>query len=217
MVVRNAEINLINDLLLRMAALVETAIGESVKSLVNRDTELARKVIEGDREVNTIDVRIDEECIKMLALTQPMARDLRLITTAMKVTTDLERIGDNAVNIAERAVELNIEPTLKPYVDIPHMGQIAGAMVRDAIEAFVTRDKRLALDVIQRDDEIDDLNEAIFEELSAYMMRDPATVLRAMKVTYISKYLERIADHATNIAEMVVYFIEGKIIRHTIP
>lgn len=212
--VRREELGRLREMLLRMAALVEDSIRDSVKSLVERDSALARRVIEGDRVVNGMDVRIDEECIKLLALVQPMASDLRFITTAMKITTDLERIADNSVNIAERALELNVEPILKPYIDIPTMANIAGGMVRDAIEAFINHDKTLAMDVIMRDDEIDDLHVAILEEVSSIMAKDPSTIRRALKVISVSKYLERIGDHATNIAEVVVYMIEGKIIRH---
>jgi phosphate transport system protein len=146
-----------------------------------------------------------------------MGKDLRLITTAMKITSDLERIADNAVNIAERAVELNEEPLLKPYIDIPRMSRIVQAMVRDTIDAFVNEDVMLAKDVIKRDDSVDDLNEMVWKELMFIMMQDPSTVSRAVKITYISKYLERIGDHATNIAETVVYMVEGKIIRHMLP
>jgi phosphate transport system protein len=146
-----------------------------------------------------------------------MAKDLRFITTAMKITTDLERIADNAVNIAERALELNEEPILKPYIDIPRMKEIAQGMIRDAINAFVNEDKKVATDVIMRDDEVDYLNGAVLKELMFIMTQDPSTVYRAMKISYVSKYLERIADHATNLAEMVIYMVEGRIIRHLPP
>jgi len=214
MTVRSEELENLKELLVKMAALVETAIKHSVESLVERNSDLARETIKGDAKINTLDVKIDEECIRLLALKQPMGKDLRFITTAMKITTDLERIADNAVNIAERAVELNEEPLLKPYIDIPRMSRIVQGMVRDTIDAFIKEDKSLAKDVIMRDDEIDDLNEAIWEELMAIMTRDPSTITRAVKITYISKYLERIGDHATNIAETVIYMVEGKIIRH---
>jgi phosphate transport system protein len=214
MTIRSEKLASVRDLLLRMSALVEEAIGESVRSLVERDSELARKIIRQDHRINAIDVEIDEECIRLIALMQPMATDLRFITTAMKITTDLERIGDYAGNIAERAIELNEEPILKPYVDIPRMTEIAQGMIRDAIGAFIDEDEKMARDVIARDDEVDELNAAVFEELVAIMTRDPDTVSRAVKITYISKYLERIADHSTNVAEMVVYLVKGKIIRH---
>lgn len=217
MPVRSEELERLKEMLLKMAALVESSIRDSVGSLVERDTDLADNVIEDDHKINRLDVEIDEECIRLLALKQPMGKDLRFITTAMKITTDLERIADNSVNIAERAVELDKEPQLKPYIDVPKMRNIAGGMVRDAIDAFVKEDKKLAMDVIVRDDEVDDLNDAVLKELMFIMTQDPTTVSRAMKVSYVSKYLERMADHATNIAEMVIYMVEGKIIRHMAP
>jgi phosphate transport system protein len=186
--------------LLNMASLVKTSISQSVRSLVERDSELARS-----------------ECINLLALRQPMGKDLRFITTAMKITTDLERIADNSVNIAERALELNEEPQLKPWIDVPRMSLTSQSMVKDAIDAFVNEDAELAIRVIERDDEIDDLNAAVMLELMYIMTRDSSTISRAMKISYISKYLERIGDHATNIAEMVVYMVKGRIIRHMSP
>lgn len=203
---------------LKLGSMVEKAISDSIKSLVERNSKLAVDVIDKDPQVNALDVEIDEECIRLIALRQPRAGDLRLITTAMKITTDLERIGDFAVNISERALELNEEPQLKPYIDIPRMAEIAQGMVRDALDAFVKRDSALARDVLTRDDMVDNLNYQVFNELLFFMIQDPRNVSRAVKLTYISKYLERIADHATNIAEMVVYLVEGKIIRHmTVP
>jgi phosphate transport system protein len=217
MPVRAEELEHLKEMLVKMAGLVELSIKNSVKSLTERDSELARKVIKDDHVINTYDVRIDEECIRLLALKQPMGKDLRFITTAMKITTDLERIADNSVNIAERALELNKEPLLKPYIDIPRMREVAQGMVRDAIDAFVNEDKHLAMDVIMRDDEVDDLNQMVLEELMFIMTQDPSTVYRAMKISYVSKYLERIGDHATNVAEMVIYMVEGRIIRHMLP
>jgi phosphate transport system protein len=217
MPVRNVELEHLKETILKMAITVEAAIKDSVRSLVERDSDLARRVIEEDRKINTLDVQVDEECIRLLALKQPMGKDLRFITTAMKITTDLERIADNAVNIAERALELNEEPLLKPYIDIPRMSRIAQGMVRDTIDAFINEDKQLAKDVIMRDDEVDDLNEIVWKELMFIMTQDPYTVSRAVKISYVSKYLERIADHATNIAEMVIYLVDGKIIRHMMP
>lgn len=217
MTVRSSELEHLKEMLLKMAALVEVAIKYSVESLVERESDLARRVINEDHKINTFDVKIDEECIRLLALKQPMGKDLRFITTAMKITTDLERIGDNAVNIAERAIELNQEALLKPYIDIPRMSRIVQGMVRDTIDAFVNDDVRLAKDVIMRDDQVDDLNEMVWKELMQIMTQDPTTVSRAVKITYVSKYLERIGDHATNIAETVVYMVAGKIIRHMLP
>jgi phosphate transport system protein len=213
MAIFDEELRALKDRVLKIGSLVEAAIRDSVRSLVERDSKLARKVIERDHQINTIDVEIDEECIRLIALRQPKARDLRFITTAMKITTDLERMGDLAENIAERAIELNEEPQLKPYIDIPRMAEIAEGMVRDSLDAFVMCSK-LPYEVIKKDDEVDNLNAQVFNELLFYMIQDPNTVTRAIKINYVSKYLERIADHATNIAEMVIYMCKGKIIRH---
>ena len=211
------ELQQLKEKILKMGSMVEEAIKNSVLSLVERDNTLAVNVIDNDRVVNTLDVEIDEEAIRLIALRQPKASDLRFITMAMKITTDLERMGDLAVNIAERALELNEEPILKPYIDIPRMRTIAQRMTRDALDAFVRKDKQLAVDVIIRDDEVDDLKHVVLHDLALFMIQDPTTVTRAMKVSFVAQYLERIADHATNIAEMVIYLVEGKIIRHTIP
>ena len=215
MAVFDEELRLLKERVLRIGSLVEAAIRNSVNSLVKRNSDLARKVIENDHKVNAFDVEIDEECIRLIALRQPKAKDLRFITTAMKITTDLERMGDLAVNIAERAIELNEEPQLKPYIDVPRMAEITEAMVRDALDALVKGCSKIPYEVIKRDDEVDDLNAQVFNELLFFMIQDPGTVSRATRISYVSKYLERIADHATNIAEMVIYMCEGKIIRHT--
>lgn len=211
------ELRELKEKILRMGAMVETAIKDAVSSLVERDSELAREVIKNDPKINALDVEIDEECIRLLAIRQPRAGDLRFITTAMKITTDLERIGDLAEDIAERAIELNEEHILKPYIDIPRMTEIARGMLRDALDALVKGDTGLAMDVIKRDNEVDLLNVQVFNELLFFMIQDPHTVSRATRITYVSKYIERVADHATNIAEMVVYMVEGKMIRHLGP
>lgn len=209
------ELEQLRERVLKLGSMVEKAIQDSVKALVERDSELAREVIKRDHLVNALDVKMDEECVRLIALRQPMARDLRFITTTMKITTDLERMGDLAVNIAERAIELNEEPLLKPFVNIPKMAVITQQMVRDALDAFVTGCSRLPYEVIKRDDEVDDLTVRNFEELLSFMIQDPKIISLAVKRTYIAKYLERIADHATNIAEMIIYMCKGKIIRHT--
>jgi len=214
MAIFDEELRVLKDKVLKIGSLIEAAIQDSVKSLVERDSNLARKVIERDHQINALDVEIDEECIRLIALRQPKARDLRFITIAMKITTDLERMGDLAENIAERAIELNEEPQLKPYIDIPRMAEIAQEMVRESLDAFVMGCSSLPYEVIKRDDAVDNLNAQVFNELLFYMIQDPNTVTRAIKINYVSKYLERIADHATNIAEMVIYMCEGKIIRH---
>jgi phosphate transport system protein len=199
---------------LRLGSLVQKAIHDSVKSLVERKSSLAEKVIKRDQKINNLDVSIDEECIRLCALGQPKARDLRFIATTLKITTDLERMGDLAVGIAKRAIELNKEPQLKPYIDIPRMADIAQEMVRDSLDAFVRGCTSLPYEVIKKDDEIDKLMEQIFNELLFYMLRDQHTISRAIRISYVSKYLERIADHATNIAEMVIYMCKGKLVRH---
>ena len=200
--------------ILYMGGLVEDQIQKAVKSLVDRDSELAKIIIERDHEVNRLDVEIDELCIRLLALHQPAGKDLRFITTGLKITTDLERIGDMSVNTCERALELNQEPQLKPYIDIPRMARIAQRMIRESLDAFVREDTGLALKVCKDDEEIDQLNSQIFREVITFMIEDPHTINRAMKISSISKYLERMADHATNIAEMVIFMVKGKSIRH---
>jgi phosphate transport system protein len=208
------ELDQLKQTLLAMGALVEDQIRRAMQALVERDDRLAREVIERDREVNTYDVGIDETCVELLALHQPTAGDLRFLTTAMKIVTDLERIGDQAVNIAQRALELSPEPPLKPYIDLPRMAARAQDMVRESLDAFVARDAALARAVCARDSEVDALKEQVFRELLTYMMADPTTIPRAIRLILISRFLERVADHATNIAEMVVYLVEGRMVRH---
>ena len=203
--------------LLRMAAQTEDQIDQALTALVTRDSALARVVIERDHQINALDVEIDEESIRLLALHQPAARDLRLVTTAMKIATELERISDLSENVSERVIELNEEPQLKPYIDIPMMGNMARTMVKHSIDAFVRDDAQLARKVLADDDYVDDLMEQLFRELLSYMLEDTRTISRAIRLSFIAKYLERMADHATNIAELVVYLVEGKIIRHTTP
>ncbi|MBI3353597.1 MAG: phosphate signaling complex protein PhoU [Nitrospirae bacterium] len=208
------ELKNLKEKILKLGALVEDQVQNAITALVKRNSKLAQDVIEKDAQVNKIEVEIDEECIRLIALRQPAGSDLRFITTAMKLVTDMERIGDLAVDICERAMELNLEPQLKPYIDIPRMADISMQMLKGALDAFVNRDSKLAQEVCARDDEVDNLNVQIFRELLTFMVEDSHTITRAVRVSYVSKYLERIADHATNIAEMVVYLVEGKIIRH---
>ncbi|MEW6247751.1 MAG: phosphate signaling complex protein PhoU [Nitrospirota bacterium] len=203
--------------LLLMGGLVESQIQGALRALTERDDGLARRVIETDHRVNALDVEVDEDCLRLLALQQPAGRDLRFITTAMKISTELERMSDLAENVSERALELNEEPQLKPYIDIPRMANWAIRMVKDSLDAFVNRDAALARKVIGDDDFVDDLTEQLFRELLSFMLENPKTITRAIRLTFIGKYFERIADHATNIAELVVYMVEGKIIRHTEP
>ena len=208
------ELTKLREEILYMGGLVEDQIQKAVKSLVDRDSDLCNIIIERDHEVNRLDVNIDEQCIKLLALHQPAGRDLRFITTGLKITTDLERIGDMAVNICERALELNQEPQLKPYIDIPRMARISQRMIHESLDAFVREDTELALKVCKDDDDVDQLNAQIFRETLTFMLENVQTISRATKISSISKYLERIADHATNIAEMVIFMVKGKSIRH---
>lgn len=211
------ELAALKEKLLRMGALVEQQLQMAIRALVERDSDLARQVIANDHQVNALDVEIDEECHRLIALHQPMAGDLRFLTTAMKISSELERMSDMAENICERALELNQEPQLKPYIDIPRMAQWAQQMVRESLDAFVNRDSNLARKVCADDDFIDELTKQIFRELLSYMIEDPHTISRAIRISFVSKYIERVADHATNIAELVVYLVEGKIIRHMAP
>ena len=210
------ELDGLKQTLLLMGALVEEQIRRVMQALVDRDDDVARDVIERDREVNAYDVQIDEKCVELLALYQPTAGDLRFLTTAMKIVTDLERIGDQAVNIAQRAVELNREPQLKPYIDLPRMSELAQQMVKSSLDAFVARDTELARRVCADDAAVDALKEQIFRELLTFMMEDPKTIPRAIRLIFISRFLERTADHATNIAEMVIYMVDSKMVRHTL-
>ena len=200
--------------LLEMGGFVEKQIADAIRALVERDDEFARLIIERDRTVNRMEVQIDDTCLRLLALHQPAARDLRLITTALKINTDLERAGDMAENICERVLELCREPQLKPLIDLPRMAAIAQGMLRQSLDAFVREDTELALQVCHQDDEVDQLADQLLRELLTFMLEDPHTISRALRLIFISKYLERLADHATNIAEMVIFMVKGKSIRH---
>ena len=203
--------------ILMMGSLVEDQIRNALIALVERDEALARQVIENDHKVNTFDVEIDEMALDALVRYQPVAKDLRFVTTAMKISTELERMSDLAENICERAIELNEEPQLKPYIDIPHMAERARIMVKESLDAFVKMYSALARKVIHDDDFVDNLTEQLFRELLSFMMENPKTISRAIRLSFIAKYIERLGDHATNVAELVVYMVEGKIIRHTVP
>ncbi|HWR72172.1 MAG TPA: phosphate signaling complex protein PhoU [Nitrospirota bacterium] len=208
------DIDALKERIIKMGGMVEFAIGKSIKALVGRDRDLAVSVIDGDAIINNLDVEIEEECIRFLAIWQPTGSNLRFITTAIKIITDLERMADLAVDICERAVELMEEPPLKPYIDIPRMAEAAQKMLKDSLDSFVAKDADKALAVCEADDFVDNLNHQIFNELLVFMLKDPKNISRAVRITYIAKYLERIADHATNIAEMVVFMVKGKMIRH---
>jgi phosphate transport system protein len=200
--------------LLAMGARVESQIDQSIRALTERDSVLADQVTASDLEVNRLEVEVDELCRKILALRQPAASDLRLITTALKIVTDLERIGDLGVNIAHRAVDLNQVPPLASYVDLPRLAQVAQRQVKQALDAFVTADPQIAEGVLRGDVNLDDLFVKIFNELIAFMLEDSKNIRRATSLISISKYLERIGDHATNVAEMVIYMVRGTDIRH---
>ena len=208
------ELNSLKEKLLRMASLAEESVALAVSSLKERKEELAQKVFNGEETINLLDIEIDRLSLRLLALRQPMAVDLRFITSAMRIASELERIGDQSVNIAQRALELLKLPLLKPLIDIPRMASLVQNMVKDSLNAFVNRDEKLARDVCQRDDEVDDLNDQIFRELLTYMMQDPPTINRAVDLILVGRHLERIADHATNISEDVIYYIKGKTIKH---
>ena len=200
--------------LIQMASMIETAIANAVKSLIERDSELARLVVQSDEQVDALELEIDKQCVDLLALRQPLAIDLRFITSSIKITNNLERMGDLAVNIAERVIPLSQEPQLKPLIDIPRMATITQTMVKDSIDAFVYRDTDLARSVYERDSTVDAMNDQIFRELLTYMMQDPANITRAVHLILISRHLERIADHSTNIAEEVVYIVKAKVVKH---
>ena len=209
------DIEHLKELLLRMGAIVENAMSDSIRALLERDTALAERVIASDTGVDRMELEIDQVTVELIAKMQPAAVDLRFVTTAMKITPELERIADLAVDVAERAIELNREPPLKPLIDIPRMAGMAQEMVRQSLDAFVRRDATLAREVIARDDEVDRLTEQSFRELLTYMLEDSRNISRAIRLTFIGKYFERIADGATNICEMVVYLVEGKVIKHS--
>jgi phosphate transport system protein len=210
----DAELNEIRLRLLEMGGKVEMMIANSMKSLVDRDCALAEQTIAFDAVVNAMEIEIDQKCLHILARRQPAARDLRFVTLALKIVTDLERIGDQCASIAKHALELNKEAQLKPYIDLPRMAEAAHNALKDALDAFVNGDVPAAVKVCQNDHLVDELNEQLQRELLTFMMESPATVGRAMRINSISKYLERIADHATNIAEMVIFMVMGKDVRH---
>jgi phosphate transport system protein len=208
------ELQALKNRLLGMGALVEERVHLAMQALMERRVDAAEAIVAGDVEVNDLQIEIDDRCLKLLALQNPMASDLRLITAAMKINADLERIGDQAVNIAENAVKVAAAPPLRPIIDLPRMAEIAEAMTRDSLDAFVKRDANLARDILSRDDEVDQLKDQIFRVLLTHMMADPGTIERALGLILVSRNLERIADHATNIAEDVIFVVEAKDVRH---
>jgi len=209
------ELKRLNTDLLKMAALAEIAIYKSVESLKDRDKRLAETVVEEDRKIDELELLIEERAIDLLALRQPMARDLRFITTGMKINAEVERIADLAVNIAQRVFELADKPLLKPLIDIPRLAGVARKMVKGAIDAFVNRDENLAKKVILSDPQADDLRNLVQQELiNDYMLKDGTTASRAVPLLLAARHLERICDHATNIAEDVIYMVRAKVVKH---
>ena len=208
------ELRRVREHLLLMGAKVEDIIHGSIRALTDRDSMLAEQMIAVDRKINQLEMDVDELCMQVLARRQPVASDLRFLTTALKLVTDLERIGDLGVNICERVLELNGEPPLKPYVDLPNMTREVQEMLHEALDAFVAGDIERAQRVIARDKNVDAYYTQIFRELLTYMMEDPRNIFRATRLQSIAKYLERIGDHVTNLGEMVVFMVKGKDIRH---
>ncbi len=208
------DIQALMETLLRMGALVEEQISLAVQALQERDSDLAERVIEADDAIDLMELEVDREVLELIAKMQPAARDLRFAAGVMKIAPELERIADLAQDVAERVLELNREPALAPTIEVPRLASIAQDMVRGALDALVRRDPVLARNIIARDDEIDALTEQSFRELLTYMLEDPRTISRAIRLTFLGKYFERMADGATNICEMVVYMVEGKVIKH---
>ena len=199
--------------LLTMASKASAAVNTVIKALVNRDDDLARQVKESDNELDDLEVEIDDMGVLLLSQA-PLASDLRLITVAMKFSQNLERIGDEATTIARRSLELSQEPQLKPYVDIPRMAHLALDMLNDTLEAFIHREPARAREVVLRDKQVDAINKQLHRELASFMIEKPTTITRCLNLMVISKALERIADHASNMAEEVVYLYEGQDVRH---
>lgn len=208
------ELRRIREMLLMMGAKVEEMLTQAMRALIERDSELAEKTLYIDRQINRLEIEVDDLCLRVLARRQPVASDLRFLTMALKVVTDLERMGDLGVNICERVMELNEEPPLKPYVEVVNMAEAAQEMLREALDAFVAGDADRAQAIVERDSKVDAYYATIFRELLTYMMENPRNIFRATRVQSIAKYIERIADHATNLAEMVVFMVRGKDIRH---
>jgi phosphate transport system protein len=208
------ELQVLQERLLEMGGLAEERVRAAVDGLMSRDMATIDKVVYSDQPINELHLEVDNRCFKLLALHQPMAADLRAIVAAVKINTDLERVGDLAVNIAEAAKRYALHPPVKKLVDIPRMGDIAQSMLRDSLDSFVRRDIALAQQVLNEDDRLDELKTAIFRELLTYMLADPTTVEPAIDLILISRHLERIGDHATNIAEDVIFIVSAQDVRH---
>ena len=200
--------------LLEMGGLVESGVHNSVLSLTEHNETLAQEVLRNEARINQMELEVDDFAVGLMALYQPMARDLRFLTAAIKINADLERMGDLAVNIVERALSLMYQPPVKPLIDIPQMAKLVESMVRRSLDSFVKRDPELARAVLLSDDAVDELRDAIYHELIGFMERDSRTVSRAVDLMFVARNLERIADHATNIAEDVLYLVQGVDVRH---
>lgn len=196
--------------IIKMGTFVREAIDRAVESLAQRDIELAKEVVQDDEIADKYEQEIEKKCLKLLATRQPMAVDLRMIGTALKIVTDLERMADHASDIAKITIRLNGEPLIKPLVDIPRMAEISQLMVKESLEAFINKDMDLAYSMIERDNEVDQLYSQIFRELLTYMMEDPKTIKQATHLLFVAQFLERIGDHATNLGEWVIYMITGE-------
>ena len=208
------ELQELKDRLLAMAGMAEQSVGKAIKALVDRNPGMAQEVIVEDARINSLEVEIEETCLSLLARYQPEAKDLRFIAMVFKIVNDLERVGDQAVNVSERTLDLLKEPLLKPLIDIPKMALLAQEMLKDTLDAFVHQDAEKAREVCRRDDEVDHLNDQVYHELLVYMTQDPKTIMRAIDLILIGRHLERVADHATNIAEDVYYLVKGTTIKH---
>jgi len=208
------ELNELKEQLLLMGGRAESIVRKSIESLRRSDSVLAQQVFDDDRAMDRQEIDVEERCLRLLALQQPLAGDLRFITAALKISNDLERVGDHAVNIAGGTVRLAGKPLLKPLVDIPRMADLAVGMLHESLDAFVRRDAESARRLVRRDDEVDDLNRQVFRELLSYMIEDPSTITRALELVLVARNLERVADLATNVAEEVVFITEARIIKH---
>jgi phosphate transport system protein len=208
------ELDYLRSRLLEMSALVEDSVYRSVLALTEKDPQQSQKVLQNESEINHMEIEIDDLATRLLALQQPMATDLRFLTSAIKINNDLERMGDLAVNIVERALSLSNEPLMKPMIDIPAMASRVQSMIRKSLDAFVKKDPELARTVLVSDDAVDSLRDSIYEELIGYMEQDPKTVRQGINLMFVARNLERLADHATNIAEDVLFLVQGVDVRH---
>ena len=208
------ELEQLKSMLLEMSSLVESAIYRSITAVSQKDETAANEVLKNEGRINQIEIEIDEFAVSLLALQQPMAADLRFLVSSIKINNDLERMGDLAVNIANRAISLLNEPIVKPLIDIPHIGALVQSMVRKSLDSFVSRDAELARSVLSSDDAVDDLRSASFHELISFMEQDPRNIRQAIDLLSVVRNLERIADHATNIAEDVLFLVKGIDVRH---